>query len=156
MHEPLNRDAAITVPTTISPLLVAEATVNQAGDREAPSDEAFGEREISAIMGGPLRMRELEQAELVQIEKQAAKARKAGSRELRDLRRLTASIAHTRDMETPRAAGTRPTVQPTCMDGLMPTGADGQAAVGQGVVTNPGGAERQQRKRKPAHRDEQR
>jgi len=41
------------------------------------------------------------------------------------------------------------------MDGLMPTGADGQAAVGTGVVTNPGGAERQQRKRKPAHRDEQ-
>jgi hypothetical protein len=107
-----------------------------------------------ALGHGQLRNMEQEQVELIRRQKQATKERKEGSRKIRDAR-LAASLVATRDMGTPRAAGTRSTVQTTCMDGLMPTGADGQAAVGQGVVTNPGGAERQQRKRKPAHRDEQ-
>ncbi len=75
--------------------------------------------------------------------------KKAEERRNRDAVAATAvSLAHTQDIGTPQDAGTRSSVQKTCMDGLMPTGADGQSAVGQGVFTNPGSGELHTKRRK--------
>ena len=138
----LNPDATTTVPTTLSPSPVAEATVRQEmDDNEAPTDVGYNDMHLGHVQ---LRDMEAEQVELVRREKHASKERKDGSRRIRDAARLAASLTQTQDMGTHRAAGTRSTVQTTCMDGLMPTGADGQAAVEQGGFTNLGGAEGQQ------------
>ena len=153
LHEPLNPNATTTVPTTLLPSPVAEATVREDGDdQEAPTDAGANDMHLGH---GHLRNMEAERIELVQRQKQATKERKDGSRRLRDATRLEASLSQTRDMGTPRAAGTRSTVQTTCMDGLMPKGVDGQAAGGQGVFTNPGGAEGRERKSKPVQTYEQ-
>jgi hypothetical protein len=148
LQEPLNPNATTTFPATLSPSPVAEATVRQVAtdDVEAPTDVGYNDTNLHHVQD--------EQAELVRREKEACKQRKAGDRHVRDSR-LTASLAQTQDIGTPRDAGKRSTVQTTCMDGLMPTGADRQAEVGQGVFTNPGGEEGRQRKRKSAPANEQ-
>ena len=95
-------------------------------------------------------MRELEaeQADLLPRQKQATKDVKEASRKIRDARHIRTSLAQTQDMGTPQAAGSRSTVQTTCVVGLMP-GADGQAAA-ETVLSNPGSADgREQRKRSP-------
>ncbi len=140
LQEPLNPHAP-TIPATLSQSPVAEATVRQVStdDVDAPTDVRYNDTNL-----GHAEQRDVaqeEQAELVRREKQAGKERKAGSRRIRDAARLAASLAQTRDIGTPRAAGTRSSVQTTCMDGLMPTGADGQAAAGQGALANRGGGE---------------
>ena len=86
-----------------------------------------------------------EQADLKLRQKQARKDVKRADRRIRDARMKT-SLAQTQEMGTPQAAGSRSTVQTTCVVGLMP-GADGQAAA-ETVLSNPGSAEgRQQRQR---------
>ena len=148
-HEPLNPDATTIVPTIFSPSSVAEATVN-GDDQEAPTDPGYNDMHV-----GRGRLREMEEAqvELLRRQKQATKDVKAASRKIRDAMRLQASHAQTQDMGTPRAAGTRSTVQTTCVVGLMP-GADGQAAA-EGVLSNPWSAEGGERKRNPAQADVQ-
>ncbi len=63
LHEPLNPDATTTVPTTLSPSPVAEATVSQAmDDHEAPTDVGYNDMHLGH---GHLRDMEAEQVELV-------------------------------------------------------------------------------------------
>ncbi len=84
MHEPLNYDATIIVPTTLSPSPVAEATERQeVDDHEAPTDAGYNDTDLGP---GQLRDLEQEQAELIRRQKQATKERKEGSRKIRDAR----------------------------------------------------------------------
>ncbi len=81
LHEPLNPDATIIVPTTLSPSPVAEATERQdADDQEAPTDAGYNDMDLGH---GQLRDTEREQVELVRRQKQATKERKEGSRKIR-------------------------------------------------------------------------
>ena len=58
LHEPLNPDATTTVPTTLSPSPVAEATVRQDGDdQEAPTDAGYNDMDL-----GHGHLRDMEEA----------------------------------------------------------------------------------------------
>jgi hypothetical protein len=142
--ERLNPDTTTIVRTILSPSHVAEATVS--GDEyEEPTDEGYHGNDFDRD-----HMRELgvEKAKLLRRQKQATKEVKAANRKIRDAQRMQTSLAQTQDMGTPQAAGSRSTVQTTCVVGLMP-GADGQAAA-ETVLSNPGRADgRGQRKRNP-------
>ncbi len=71
LHEPLNPDATIIVPTTLSPPPVAEATERQeVDDQEAPTDAGYNDIPLGH---GQLRDREQEQVELLRRQKQATK-----------------------------------------------------------------------------------
>ncbi len=146
MHEPLNPNA--NTPINLSPASVAEPPSARHGatefgrSSEDPSSAAKGEMDNT---------REPE-ADLVQQQKKAKKDKKREDRQKRDAA-VTASLAQTQHIGTPRDAGTRSWVRKTCMDGLKPTGPDGQAAVGQDVFTNPGSGERHAKKRTKAQRN---
>ena len=125
----------------LSPSQVAEATVS-GDEQEAPTDPGYHGNDFDREHMQELRA---EQADLKLRQKQARKDVKRADRRIRDARMKT-SLAQTQEMGTPQAAGSRSTVQTTCVVGLMP-GADGQAAA-ETVLSNPGSAEgRQQRQR---------
>ena len=141
--ERLNRDATTIVRTILSPSHVVETTVS-GDEHETPTDQGYVGTDFDREC---MRELEAEQADLLRRQKQATKDVKEANRKIRDARMKT-SLAQTQDMGTPQAAGSRSTVQTTCVVGLMP-GADGQAAA-ETVLSNPGSAEgRQQRKRSP-------
>jgi hypothetical protein len=115
------------------------------GGGDNATDLGNSNKNPSSVAQGEMVNERTQQAERAQREKNAKKDKKAEDSRHRDAA-TAASLAQTRDMETPRAAGTRSSVQKTCMDGLMPTGADGQAAKGQGVFTNQGSREQRPKK----------
>jgi hypothetical protein len=150
LHEPLNPSARIT-PITPSPATVAPSLARQVekAEAEAAMDLGSSWRNPSSVAHGAMVNERDLRADHVQREKKAKKDKKTADCRDRDALVATAvSLAYTPDIGTPRDAGTRASVQKTCMDGLMTTGADGQAAVGQGVFTNPGSGERHTKKRK--------
>ena len=143
-RERLNLDATTIVTTILSPSHVAEATVS-GDEQEAPTDPGYDGMDFDRAH---MRELEVEQVELLRRQKQATKEVKDANRKIRDVQRMQTSLAQTQDMGTPQAAGSRSTVQTTCVVGLMP-GADGQAAA-ETVLSNPGSADGTgQRKRNP-------
>ena len=146
-----NLDTTTIVRTTLSPSPVAEATVS-ANERDAPTQGGYRVRDFDREQMAALKAVE---SDMLRRQKQAAKDTKEASRNVRDARSMRTSLAQTMDMGTPRSAGSRSTVQTTCVVGLMP-GADGQAAA-ETVLSNPGSADgKGQRKRNPLLAEAQR
>ena len=132
--ERLNLDATTIVRTILSPSHVAETTAS-GDEHEAPAGERYVDTDSDRVY---MRALQVEQVDLVQRQKQASKELKEANRKIRGARRGQTSLAQTQDMGTPQAAGSRSTVQTTCVVGLMP-GADGQAAA-ETVLSNPKGS----------------